>query len=277
MGSPGSTRSSTSPATTSASAGPLEEAPDRRSRTEGDEADRRDGGGARPGRSRSVCRRRSASTAIAATRSSPRVPRGDGFLAAVVELGGGGATRAGRGHRARAPQAGPGALAPRAGPRAAAAPVRLGLGGKVGTGDQWWSWVALEDVAAPISSPRPPLVRPGQRRLAGAGPKPGLRQVARPSAAPAGGRAVPVVRRAGAARGDGGGTPAREPACAPAALEAGGYAIRQRTLAEALASALPGESGILHVVPTTIGGANMTEPVFFAPAVAGRRAARLPG
>ena len=27
-------------------------------------------------------------------------------------------------------------------------PFRLGLGGRVGSGDQWWSWVALDDVVA---------------------------------------------------------------------------------------------------------------------------------
>ena len=118
-------------------------------------------------------------------------------------------------------------------------PFRLGLGGKVGTGDQWWSWVALEDVtgaylhalehslSGPVNlvAPEPARNRDFVRALG--------RALHRPAVAPFPSFAVRMLL----------GEMGEELLLAsqrvlPAALESGGYAIGQRTLPEALTSAL---------------------------------------
>jgi uncharacterized protein len=120
-------------------------------------------------------------------------------------------------------------------------PFRLGVGGKVGTGDQWWSWVALEDVtgaylhalehplAGPVNvvSPEPARNRDFVKTLG--------RALHRPAVAPFPSFAVRVLL----------GEMGEELLLAsqrvlPAELESSGYAIRQRTLAEALTSTLAG-------------------------------------
>jgi len=76
-------------------------------------------------------------------------PRGDGFLAEVVgawESAADPAREAGARvvHYRQAP-----ILARHEGMiRRMLLPFKLGLGGRVGSGDQWWSWVALDDVVA---------------------------------------------------------------------------------------------------------------------------------
>lgn len=118
-------------------------------------------------------------------------------------------------------------------------PFRLGLGGRVGSGEQWWSWIAIEDVveayayalAHPLSgavnlvSPAPVRNRDFARALA--------RALHRPALAPFPSFAVRALF----------GEMGKEVLLAsqralPAALEASGYTIRRRTLDEALAGAL---------------------------------------
>jgi uncharacterized protein len=76
-------------------------------------------------------------------------PRGEGFLADVVqawESAAGLARDAGARvvHYRQAP-----ILARREGMlQRMLLPFRLGLGGRVGSGDQWWSWVAIDDIVA---------------------------------------------------------------------------------------------------------------------------------
>jgi uncharacterized protein (TIGR01777 family) len=118
-------------------------------------------------------------------------------------------------------------------------PFRLGLGGPLGTGEQWWSWIAIEDVveayayalSQPLAgvfnlvSPAPVRNRDFAKALA--------RAVRRPAIAPFPSFAVKIVF----------GEMGREvllasQRVAPAALESSGYKIRHRTLDEALTSAL---------------------------------------
>ncbi len=118
-------------------------------------------------------------------------------------------------------------------------PFRLGLGGKVGTGEQWMSWVALDDVTGaylhalehPLSgpvnlvSPEPARNRDFVKALG--------RALHRPAVVPFPSFAVQMLL----------GEMGEELLLAskrvlPAALESGGYVIRQRTLHGALASAL---------------------------------------
>jgi len=118
-------------------------------------------------------------------------------------------------------------------------PFRLGLGGSVGSGEQWWSWMAIEDVveayvyalvhplsgAVNLVSPEPARNRDFARTLA--------RVLHRPAIAPFPSFVVKAVF----------GEMGEEVLLAsqralPAALEASGYAIRRRTLEDALASAL---------------------------------------
>jgi uncharacterized protein (TIGR01777 family) len=118
-------------------------------------------------------------------------------------------------------------------------PFRLGLGGPLGSGKQWWSWIAIEDVveayayalahplvgAVNLVSPEPVRNRDFVRALA--------RILHRPALAPFPSFAVRTVF----------GEMGREVLLSsqrvlPVALESGGYAIRRRTLDEALASAL---------------------------------------
>ena len=118
-------------------------------------------------------------------------------------------------------------------------PLRLGLGGPLGSGRQWWSWIAIEDVveayayalvhplegAVNLVSPEPVRNRDFVRALA--------RILHRPALAPFPSFAVRTLF----------GEMGREVLLSsqrvlPVALESGGYAIRRRTLDEALASAL---------------------------------------
>jgi uncharacterized protein (TIGR01777 family) len=118
-------------------------------------------------------------------------------------------------------------------------PFRLGLGGRVGSGDQWWSWVAIDDVMGaylhalehPLSgavnmvSPEPVRNREFVELLG--------RVLHRPTLAPFPSFAVRLLL----------GEMGEElllssQRALPVALEASGYEIRHRTLADALTSAL---------------------------------------
>lgn len=76
---------------------------------------------------------------------------GTGFLAEVARAWEGAAAPAARaGIRVAHPRTGL-ALAPNGGALAAMLPLfRLGLGGPLGSGRQWWSWIALEDAVGAI-------------------------------------------------------------------------------------------------------------------------------
>jgi uncharacterized protein (TIGR01777 family) len=118
-------------------------------------------------------------------------------------------------------------------------PFRLGLGGRVGGGEQWWSWVALEDVTAAYLSL---LERPLSGPLNLAAPEPVRncdfvkelgRALRRPAVLPFPAFAVRTLL----------GEMGEELLLAsqrilPAALEEGGFEFRCRTLADGLASAL---------------------------------------
>jgi uncharacterized protein (TIGR01777 family) len=118
-------------------------------------------------------------------------------------------------------------------------PFRLGLGGRVGSGDQWWSWVAIDDVmgaylhalehplsgAVNVVSPEPVRNREFVELLG--------RVLHRPTLAPFPSFAVRLLL----------GEMGEElllssQRALPVALEASGYEIRHRTLADALTSAL---------------------------------------
>jgi uncharacterized protein (TIGR01777 family) len=120
-------------------------------------------------------------------------------------------------------------------------PFRLGLGGPVGGGDQWWSWVAMDDVTGAylhalehplggvvnLVSPEPVRNRDFVKALG--------RALHRPAVTPFPAFAVRTLL----------GEMGEELLLAsqrvvPTALEAGGYAIRRRTLADALESTLAG-------------------------------------
>ena len=56
-------------------------------------------------------------------------------------------------------------------------PFRLGLGGRVGSGRQWWSWVSLDDViGAMLFALQDELAGSSERRGPGAGAQRGVRQ-----------------------------------------------------------------------------------------------------
>ena len=168
--------------------------------------------------------------------------RGDGFLAEVVEAWEAAAQPA-RDAGIRVVHLRQGLVLTRTGGALARLllPFRLGLGGKVGSGDQWWSWVALEDVvgaylfaldhplAGPVNvvSPEPARNRDFVKSLGHA--------LHRPAVAP-----FPsfAVRAALGEMGEE--LLLSSQRVVPAALESGGYAIRQRTLRQALATALAG-------------------------------------
>jgi len=118
-------------------------------------------------------------------------------------------------------------------------PFRLGLGGPVGGGDQWWSWVAMEDVTgaylhaltSELSGPVN-VVAPGATRNRDFVKALG-RALHRPAVAPFPAFAVRMLL----------GEMGDELLLSshrifPAALEAGGYAVRRRELADALAHVL---------------------------------------
>ena len=92
-------------------------------------------------------------------------------------------------------------------------PFRLGVGGRVGSGRQWWSWVSLDDAVAayPVRA-RAAARRAGQRDGSRCRHEPGVRQGARPGAAPPHGLPAAVVRREGGLRQDGRGDAPRRPA-----------------------------------------------------------------
>ena len=118
-------------------------------------------------------------------------------------------------------------------------PFRLGLGGKVGSGRQWWSWVALDDVMGAYLHA---LSHPLSGSVNVVGPEPVRNRVfveelgrtlRRPTFVPFPSFAVRVLL----------GEMGEELLLAsqrvlPVALESSGYEIRRRTLADALASAL---------------------------------------
>jgi uncharacterized protein (TIGR01777 family) len=121
-------------------------------------------------------------------------------------------------------------------------PFRLGLGGRVGSGDQWWSWVAMEDVTAayvsllelPLSgpvnvvAPEPARNRDFVKALG--------RALHRPAALPFPSVAVrSVLGEMGAELLLSG------QHVLPAALETNGFDFRCRTLAAGLESALADE------------------------------------
>jgi hypothetical protein len=88
-------------------------------------------------------------------------PAGRGFLATVAETWEREASRAGA-HGVRVACARFGVvLAPHGGALAPMLPIfRLGLGGRLGSGRQWWSWVHIDDVAgALVAMARNPSIR----------------------------------------------------------------------------------------------------------------------
>jgi uncharacterized protein len=118
-------------------------------------------------------------------------------------------------------------------------PFRLGLGGRVGSGEQWWSWIAIDDaveayayalehpLAGPVNlvSPEPVRNRDFATTLA--------RALGRPAIAPFPAFAVRAVF----------GEMGEEvllasQRAAPAVLEASGFTIRHRALDDGIASAL---------------------------------------
>ena len=118
-------------------------------------------------------------------------------------------------------------------------PFRLGLGGRVGSGDQWWSWVAMEDVTAayvsllelPLSGPVN-LVAPEPARNRDFVKSVG-RALHRPAVLPFPSLAVrAVLGEMGVA------LLLASQRALPAALETGGLEFRCRTLSEGLESAL---------------------------------------
>ena len=167
-------------------------------------------------------------------------PRGDGFLAGVVEAWEAAAQPA-RDAGIRVVHLRQGLVLSRRGGalQRLLLPFRLGLGGRVGSGKQWWSWVAMDDVtgaylhalegplAGPVNVVAPEPVRNGEF-VATLG-----RALHRPALAPFPSSAVRLLL----------GEMGEELLLSsqrvlPVALEASGYEIRHRTLADALASAL---------------------------------------
>lgn len=168
--------------------------------------------------------------------------RGEGFLADVVEAWEGAADPA-REAGTRVAHLRHGLVLSREGGALAKLllPFRLGLGGPVGSGRQWWSWVAMEDVvgaylhllgadvagAVNVVGPEPVRNRDFVKALG--------RVLHRPAVLPFPSFAVPVVL----------GEMGEELLLAsqrvhPAALEQSGYTVRRRTVDDALASALAG-------------------------------------
>jgi len=167
-------------------------------------------------------------------------PRGDGFLADVVEQWEA-ATLPAREAGIRVVHCRHAPVLSRRGSilRRLLPPFRLGLGGRIGSGEQWWSWIAMEDLtgayvhllehslAGPVNvaAPQPVRNRDFVRELA--------RALHRPARIPFPSLAVEALL----------GEMGREVVLAsqrvlPAALGANGYAMRCPTLAEGLASAL---------------------------------------
>ena len=67
-------------------------------------------------------------------------------------------------------------------------PFKLGLGGKIGNGEQYMSWIALDDLVGAIVyllAPRRTGRRPGERRRPEPGDQPRLHQNPRPRPRPA--------------------------------------------------------------------------------------------
>jgi uncharacterized protein (TIGR01777 family) len=166
--------------------------------------------------------------------------RGDGFLADVVEAWEAAAQPA-RDAGIRVVHLRQGLVLSRRGGalQRLVLPFRLGLGGRVGSGDQWWSWVAIDDVvgaylhalehplsgAVNVVSPEPVRNREFVELLG--------RVLHRPTLAPFPSFAVRLLL----------GEMGEElllssQRALPVALEASGYEIRHRTLADALTSAL---------------------------------------
>jgi uncharacterized protein (TIGR01777 family) len=169
-------------------------------------------------------------------------PRGDGFLAEVVEAWEAAAEPA-RSAGIRVVNLRQGLILSRAGGALArlVTPFRLGLGGPVGSGRQWWSWVALDDV---VRAYLHVLERPLAGRLNVTAPDPVTNRVLvkafgralrRPSFAPFPAFAVEVVL----------GEMGREllltsQRVVPAGLIADGFHFRQPSLDGALAALFPG-------------------------------------
>lgn len=167
-------------------------------------------------------------------------PRGDGFLADVVEAWEAAAQPA-RDAGIRVVHLRQGLVLSRRGGalQRLLLPFRLGLGGRVGSGEQWWSWVAMDDVTGaylhalehPVSGAvnlvAPELVR-NREFVQTLG-----RALHRPALAPFPAFAVRLVL----------GEMGEELLLSsqrvlPVALEASGYEIRHRALADALAAVL---------------------------------------
>jgi uncharacterized protein (TIGR01777 family) len=118
-------------------------------------------------------------------------------------------------------------------------PFRVGLGGPVGPGDQWWSWIAIDDVvgaylhlldhevAGPVNvvAPEPVRNRDFVKALG--------RALHRPAFAP-----FPAFAVRGLLGVRGEELLLASPRVVPAALEASGYAMRHRSVDEGIASAL---------------------------------------
>ena len=167
---------------------------------------------------------------------------GTGFLAEVAREWEGAAAPAARaGIRVVHPRTGL-VLAPHGGALAAMLPLfRMGLGGRLGTGRQWWSWITLRDAVGAIEHAlahedvRGPcnLVAPAPARCADFARALG-RALGRPAMLPAPALALRLVLGAGQA--DElllASTRAR-----PAVLERTGYAFADRDLDRALAGML---------------------------------------
>jgi uncharacterized protein (TIGR01777 family) len=169
-------------------------------------------------------------------------PRGEGFLADVVEAWEAAAAPA-RDAGIRVVHLRQGIVLSRQGGALARLllPFRLGLGGRIGDGDQWWSWVAMDDVTAayvrllelPVSGPVN-LVAPEPARNRDFAKALG-HALHRPAALPFPSFAVKLLL----------GEMGEELLLAskrvlPVALEAQGFEFRVRTLADGLAGALAG-------------------------------------
>jgi uncharacterized protein len=167
-------------------------------------------------------------------------PRGEGFLADVVEEWEAAAEPAREGE-IRVVHVRQGLVLSRHGGALGQLllPFRLGLGGRVGSGDQWWSWVTIDDVASayvhllehPLAGPVN-VVAPEPSRNRNFAKTLG-RALHRPALAP-----FPTFAARAIFGEMGDELLLASQRVLPAALEASGFAFKQRALGDALASVL---------------------------------------